>query len=42
MTKREVIQKVLNHEQPPYVPWAFRFTIEACQIFQINVELDYM
>jgi uroporphyrinogen decarboxylase len=31
MTKREIIKKVINHEQPPYVPWAFKFTIEARQ-----------
>lgn len=31
MTKRDVINKVINHEQPPYVPWAFKFTIEARQ-----------
>lgn len=29
MNKREVVQAVLNHELPPYVPWSFRFTKEA-------------
>lgn len=29
MTKREVIHRVLTHQRPPYVPWAFGFTAEA-------------
>lgn len=29
MTKRDVIQTVLNGEAPPYVPWSFGFTLEA-------------
>jgi uroporphyrinogen decarboxylase len=29
MTKREVIKSVLEHKQPPYVPWHFGFTVEA-------------
>jgi uroporphyrinogen decarboxylase len=29
MTKREVVKKALNFENPPYVPWSFRFTQEA-------------
>lgn len=29
MTKREVVRTVLNHQQPPYVPWSFGFTKEA-------------
>lgn len=29
MTKREVVRAVLRHERPPYVPWSFRFTLEA-------------
>lgn len=29
MTKREVVKLILNGEQPPYVPWSFRFTKEA-------------
>jgi uroporphyrinogen decarboxylase len=28
MTKREVIEMVLNGESPPYVPWSFKFTEE--------------
>lgn len=31
MTKREVVIQVLNHKQPPYVPWHFGFTVEAKQ-----------
>jgi len=27
--KREVIQAVLRHQRPPYVPWSFRLTREA-------------
>jgi len=29
MNKREVIRAVLEHRQPPYVPWSFGFTKEA-------------
>lgn len=29
VTKREVIQMVLNGQKPPYVPWSFGFTVEA-------------
>ncbi len=29
MTKREIIQKVIDGERPPYVPWSFSFTKEA-------------
>ena len=29
MLKREVIQAVLQHQRPPYVPWSFRVTKEA-------------
>ncbi|MCL2647121.1 MAG: hypothetical protein FWD61_08965 [Phycisphaerales bacterium] len=29
MTKRRVIQLVLNGQRPPYVPWSFGFTYEA-------------
>ena len=29
MTKREIIQAVLDGEEPPYVPWSFSFTYEA-------------
>ncbi len=28
MTKREVIKKVLDGDEPPYVPWSFKFTEE--------------
>jgi uroporphyrinogen decarboxylase len=29
MTKREIIQQVLEGHVPPYTPWSFRFTCEA-------------
>lgn len=29
MTKREIIQAVLDGKKPPYVPWSFSFTLEA-------------
>jgi len=29
MTKRDVVRLALNHQRPPYVPWAFSFTLEA-------------
>jgi len=29
MTKREIVQQVLNGDVPPYVPWSFGFTLEA-------------
>lgn len=29
MKKREVVLKALNFEQPPYVPWSIRLTVEA-------------
>jgi uroporphyrinogen decarboxylase len=29
MTKREVVKLALNFRRPPYVPWSFRFTLEA-------------
>jgi uroporphyrinogen decarboxylase len=31
MTKREVIKTVFEGEKPPYVPWSFKFTLEAKQ-----------
>ena len=31
MTKREVVKTVLEHKNPPYVPWHFGFTVEAKQ-----------
>ncbi len=34
LTKRQVIQSVLDGEQPPYVPWSFEFTAEAKQKLQ--------
>jgi uroporphyrinogen decarboxylase len=29
MNKREMVQTVLRHERPPYVPWSSRFRKEA-------------
>ncbi len=29
MSKREIVASVLAGETPPYVPWSFRFTVEA-------------
>lgn len=29
LTKRKVVKEVLEHKQPPYVPWNFGFTVEA-------------
>lgn len=38
MTKREVIQKLLKGEQPPYVPWSCGFTREAWAKLQDHFE----
>lgn len=29
MTKRDVVKQVVDFKVPPYVPWSFRFTLEA-------------
>ena len=34
MTKREIIKLVLDHQQPPYVPWSFKFTKEPKEQLQ--------
>lgn len=34
MTKREVIQQVLDHKRPPYVPWSYKFTEEPLHVLQ--------
>jgi uroporphyrinogen decarboxylase len=34
MTKRDVIKAVLDHKEPPYVPWSFKFTVEPEQILK--------
>jgi uroporphyrinogen decarboxylase len=31
MNKRDVVRAVLEHRQPPYVPWSFGFTFEALE-----------
>ncbi len=36
MSKREVIQCVLDGQKPPYVPWSFGFTVEAKQKLQAH------
>jgi uroporphyrinogen decarboxylase len=30
-TKREVVRMVLQGKRPPYVPWSFKFTLEAAE-----------
>lgn len=45
MTKREVINKVLIGEKPPYTPWSFKFTQEPkalLQDFYSTTDLDYV
>lgn len=32
MTKREVIRLVIEGKRPPYVPWSFKFTVEAREL----------
>lgn len=29
LTQREVVRSVLQGERPPWVPWSFKFTVEA-------------
>ena len=29
MTEREVVRLVLQGKKPPYVPWSYKFTVEA-------------
>jgi uroporphyrinogen decarboxylase len=41
MTKREVIKSVLAGERPPYVPWSFGFTAEACDKLKAHFGADY-
>jgi uroporphyrinogen decarboxylase len=36
ISKREVIQVVLEGQKPPYVPWSFGFTVEAKQKLQAH------
>jgi uroporphyrinogen decarboxylase len=40
MTKREVIQLVLQGKKPPYVPWSFKFTQEPRQMLQAHFQND--
>ncbi len=39
MTKRAVIQSVLDGQRPPYVPWSFGFTLEARQKLQSHYQV---
>ena len=34
MTPREIVKMVLNGETPPYVPWSYKFTLEAEKALQ--------
>jgi len=40
MIKRDVIRTVLDHQQPPYVPWSFGFTVEAKEKLQKYYKTD--
>jgi uroporphyrinogen decarboxylase len=34
LTKRDVVQMVLDGKKPPYVPWSFNFTVEPKEMLQ--------
>lgn len=40
ITKREVIKTVLDGNQPPYVPWSFKFTKEPKEILEKHFGTD--
>jgi len=40
MNKRDVVRAVLEHRQPPYVPWSFGFTFEALQKLRAHYGQD--
>jgi uroporphyrinogen decarboxylase len=40
ITKRAVIQMVLEGQKPPYVPWNFGFTVEAKQKLKEHFEVE--
>lgn len=40
MNKREVIEKVLKGDKPPYTPWSFKFTQEPQQLLQNHFGTD--
>ncbi len=40
MKKRQVVKTVLQHKQPPYVPWSFKFTLEARQALVDHYKSD--
>jgi uroporphyrinogen decarboxylase len=37
VTQREVIKTVLNGGKPPYVPWSYKFTVEAEEALQAHL-----
>ena len=40
MTPREVVEMVLNGEKPPYVPWSYKFTLEAGEALKAHLGCD--
>jgi len=40
MTKREIINLVLEGELPPYTPWSFKFTQEPLQLLKDHYQTD--
>jgi uroporphyrinogen decarboxylase len=40
MTRREVVRMVLDGEEPPYVPWSFKFTREPEEILLRHYGVD--
>ena len=40
MTKREVIKLVLDGKKPHYVPWSYKFTLEAEDLLELGKEGD--
>jgi uroporphyrinogen decarboxylase len=40
LTKREIIRMTLNGQQPPYVPWSFKFTEEPAKLLQEHYQFD--
>jgi len=40
MTKRQVVKTVLNGNQPPYVPWSFKFTQGPKEMLQKHFRTD--
>jgi uroporphyrinogen decarboxylase len=40
MTKREIVRCVLQGNRPPYVPWSFKFTVEAVDKLRAHYGTD--